>query len=313
MSVQDRLERLVDLLREVRGMKQDARGFALFERRDSLAALGLSADAVDAMDAANDAALDDHIAACEAVLAHADRATRVEASPIPLAQLGSMLGGVGSAVRNATGRAMNSIAMPRWAPVHYENLPDSYDYSELNNRFDKAAQEGAALHREVFHAMVQRPTGAWDMTQRTVGDSRGADAHAMDNRFVKGAHHTHDNGGTDEWGRVPLDPRTGRPFVGGAVSGGDAAGLIKSGANFAIAQAGKQQTMFVRTDKTPKLDENARLDLKTQHDKNLQRYYDAGESWGDANLHAAKDTAARYKLGLYEGSGGVLKRVPTGY
>jgi hypothetical protein len=170
---------------------------------------------------------------------------------------------------------------------------------------------GAGAHREVFHAIRQNPSGDLHMTDRGMGDADHADASAMDSPFVKGAHHTHDNGSVDpRFGKVNIDPRTGRPYTGGAVSGGDAAGLIKSGALFSIAQAGKDQTMFVRTDRTPKLGRDDRERLAADHKATVERYYDQGESWDDATLHAAKDTAARFGFGLYKGEGGIMNRVP---
>jgi hypothetical protein len=58
--------RLLTLLREVRAAKSDARDFALFDRRDALAALGVPMDEIDKFDAHDDAALDRHIGRVQA-------------------------------------------------------------------------------------------------------------------------------------------------------------------------------------------------------------------------------------------------------
>ncbi len=55
-------QRLADLLHEVRQARPDARDFALFDRRDALAELGVPHHLIDGFDAPDDAALDGHIA-----------------------------------------------------------------------------------------------------------------------------------------------------------------------------------------------------------------------------------------------------------
>jgi hypothetical protein len=62
--------RLRDLLGEVRAAAPDARDFALFDRRDDLAALGVAHDDIDAFDASDDDALDHHIASADAAARH---------------------------------------------------------------------------------------------------------------------------------------------------------------------------------------------------------------------------------------------------
>ena len=59
--------RPLTLLREVRAAKAEARDFALFDRRDAIARLGVPHDEIDAFDAQDDDALDRHIAEARAV------------------------------------------------------------------------------------------------------------------------------------------------------------------------------------------------------------------------------------------------------
>jgi hypothetical protein len=61
-AARDKSLRLLNLLRGVREAKPDARDFALFDRRDDLAALGVPHAQIDSFDARDDAALDRHIA-----------------------------------------------------------------------------------------------------------------------------------------------------------------------------------------------------------------------------------------------------------
>ncbi len=65
--VRDDAMRLLTLLREVRAAKPEARDFALFDRRDAIARLGVPHDEIDAFDATDDDALDRHIADARAV------------------------------------------------------------------------------------------------------------------------------------------------------------------------------------------------------------------------------------------------------
>jgi hypothetical protein len=58
---------LLTLLTEVRQAKPDARDFALFDRRDALAGLGVPHTQIDGFDAKDDAALDRHIADARSV------------------------------------------------------------------------------------------------------------------------------------------------------------------------------------------------------------------------------------------------------
>jgi hypothetical protein len=71
----DTAVRLHGLLSEVRNAPKDARDFALFDRRDALAELGVPHHQIDAFDATDDGALDGHIAQAGAVaraLGHVD-------------------------------------------------------------------------------------------------------------------------------------------------------------------------------------------------------------------------------------------------
>ena len=62
--VRDAALRLRALLSEVRSAPKDSRDFALFERRDDLAKLGVDPAQIDGFDATDDAAIDRHIADC---------------------------------------------------------------------------------------------------------------------------------------------------------------------------------------------------------------------------------------------------------
>lgn len=59
--------RMRDLLRGVRDARSDARDFALFDVRDQLAGLGVAREQIDAFDAQDDEALDDHIGQAHAM------------------------------------------------------------------------------------------------------------------------------------------------------------------------------------------------------------------------------------------------------
>ena len=191
----------------------------------------------------------------------------------------------------------------RGKPIAYDRLPATYDYSALNDQFAKTTTQGAGLGREIFHAIRRDPFKPYRLADRTAGEKDGANAKAMYSPYSYGGHHNHPSQGVD-W-------KTKKPYVGNAVSGGDARNLIASGALFTIAQDGDEQMMFVRTDRTPNLNSKQQDTLRDEHSKRVEKYYYGDMSWRDANLRAAKETAARYGLGFYEGRGGIFKRVPT--
>jgi hypothetical protein len=201
--------------------------------------------------------------------------------------------------------------------VDRNNLPASYDFRSLNPQFSAAARETQNKHREVFHTVVQRPFGGLDMARKQIGDETSAPADDMYRSASDGAHHVHDNSSLIDrkTGKFRIDPVTGKPFVGGAVSGGDAGSLINSKANFTLAQDGNHFSMFVRTDQTPK----GKLSqdwLHQQQEARARELYNDGRngvSWKEATRRAALDTAARYSLGFYEGENGVLNKVPVDY
>ncbi len=83
----DAAVRLHRLLSDVRAAPTDARNYMLFDRRDELNGLGVDDDQINGFDAANDAALDHHIARAGA-MAREFGHNNDQAAPYWVAQLG---------------------------------------------------------------------------------------------------------------------------------------------------------------------------------------------------------------------------------
>jgi hypothetical protein len=94
--------------------------------------------------------------------------------------------------------------------------------------------------------------------------------------------------------------------TGIAPGGGSAAYLINSGQQLIVAQSGPKQFAYVRTGMTP--DAVDPQNLVKSHAESLTRHIEAGFSPPKASRLAAGETAGRFALAYYEGSGGTLVR-----
>lgn len=112
---------------------------------------------------------------------------------------------------------------------------------------------------------------------------------------VLGAFHTH-----------PYDKSEGG-YTGVSLSGGDAAYMINEKQNVGMAQSGDRQFMYLRTQATP-----AKVDFDAVNDAQNNRItalMGKGADFAGASRTAAAETAQKYNLAYYEGTGGVLTRV----
>lgn len=138
------------------------------------------------------------------------------------------------------------------------------------------------------------------LTNRKLGNHDSADAGFTTDTTASGDWHDHGDTIKNDW-KTP----------GSAHSGQDLGQLINSpSASFAIVQAGPRQYMAVKTRETPR-----GVDTKQLNDAVHQRaLFLHGSmptmSWIDASEQAAKEYAAKYNLGYYEGRDGMFKRVP---
>ncbi|GAB2191548.1 hypothetical protein MAH1_31560 [Sessilibacter sp. MAH1] len=69
-----------------------------------------------------------------------------------------------------------------------------------------------------------------------------------------------------------------------------------------IAQSGQEQFMYIRTQGTPNSVDAVKLN--DQQNERMYELMDEGYSFKDASRIAAEETAKKYKLAYYEGSGG---------
>lgn len=94
--------------------------------------------------------------------------------------------------------------------------------------------------------------------------------------------------------------------TGIAPGGGSAAYLINSGQQLIVAQSGPKQFAYVRTGMTPDAVDSQLV--VTSHIESLSRHIGLGYSPPKASRLAAGETAGRFALAYYEGSGGTLIR-----
>jgi type VI secretion system secreted protein VgrG len=95
-------------------------------------------------------------------------------------------------------------------------------------------------------------------------------------------------------------------YTGISLGGGSAAYLINSGHALIVSQSGPKQFAYVRTGMTPDA-VDPQLVVKS-HAESLSRHIDSGYSPPKASRLAAGETAERFALAYYEGSGGTLAR-----
>jgi len=174
------------------------------------------------------------------------------------------------------------------------NLPSGMD-KEFDGLWKKSFPKGKS--QEFGGTLVKDKDGNLSM-EKTGGGTSGTfspDRNVSKDKEIVGIFHTH-----------PYDKSEGG-HTDISLSGADAAYMINKGDSTIIAQSGDSQFMYLRTDKTPKNVDSAKMDAA--HNKRIGELVGKGKSFSEASQIAAKETAKANGLAYYEGKDGEFTRV----
>ena len=179
------------------------------------------------------------------------------------------------------------------------DCPKQFDMSGMNKDFDQqwANSFPGGVSQEQGGTIVSNGAGKLKLIN-TAGGTSGSFSPNLSvgaNEKVEGIFHTH-----------PYDLSEGG-YTGVSLSGGDAGFLINGKQNLIVAQSGKEQFMYMRTDSTPDIVDS--VSLNNAQNSRIAELLGKGSSFSDASKIAAQETAKSLGLGYYEGSGGVFSRV----
>ncbi len=179
------------------------------------------------------------------------------------------------------------------------DCPKQFDMSGINKDFDQqwANSFPGGVSQEQGGTIVSNGAGKLKLIN-TAGGTSGSFSPNLSvgaNERIEGIFHTH-----------PYDLSEGG-YTGVSLSGGDAGYLINGKQNLIVAQSGKEQFMYMRTDSTPDIVES--VSLNDAQNSRIAELLGKGSSFSNASKIAAQETAKSLGLAYYEGSGGVFSRV----
>lgn len=217
---------------------------------------------------------------------------------------------IGSGSKAATSgvHKKNSSSVKPSAQNSFPNIPKTPSdapkqitfSSKINKQMDglwgKSFPKGKS--QEFGGTLVRHKSGDTELIN-TVGGNKGTfspDRTTNKNQKLLGVFHTH-----------PYDKREGG-YTNVSLSGGDAGYMINKGDAMIMAQSGKGQYLYLRTDQTPKSVNYNQLstDQNTRMSELIRKN---NKSFSEASQIAAAETAKKYNLAYYEGQNGVLSRV----